>query len=99
MKQNGSIATVPKNVPPVGKPAIPESEWVEIVEITPEIAEKWLHDYSYHGQRPIVKGQVDFLAFEMAAGRFETSEMRLVHVGDRIFLTNGQHRLRAVIAS
>ncbi len=74
-------------------------EWVELVTITPSIAEQWLQEFSYSGQRRINKNHVDFLAQEMAAGRFSTSEFRMVHENGKAFITNGQHRLHAVIQS
>ncbi len=84
-------------IQPVEAPTLAPMEWSEIVDITPALAAEWLKTYHFNGQRPVRPGNVERLAREMIAGRFKTSEFRLVHVGAEAFLTNGQHRLHAVI--
>lgn len=74
-------------------------EWSEILTITPDVATQWLKNYAFAGQRKVNDTHVSFLANEIIAGRFQTSEMRLVHTDARTALTNGQHRLRAVLRS
>lgn len=72
-------------------------EWVELVQVTPTLAADWLNRYRFDGQRPLRLGRLERLVLEIKEGRFNTSEIRLVHVEDRAYLTNGQHRLHAVI--
>lgn len=74
-------------------------EWSEILTITPDIAAKWLKDYAFSGQRKVNNDHVLYLSNEILAGRFRTSEMRLVHSDKSTALTNGQHRCHAVIRS
>ncbi len=93
------VEPVVPSSPPSPMSSFRESEWSEIVEITPAIAEQWLRDYSYEGQRPLSTGRVERLVFEMKRGTFRTSEIRLVHVGGKIQNTNGNHRLHAVVES
>jgi hypothetical protein len=72
-------------------------EWTEILEVGPELAAQWLQDCSFHGQRPISERHLRYLSNEMFQGRFATSQIRMVHVGNRAMITDGQHRLNAVI--
>lgn len=69
---------------------------VELVDITPDLAETWLRDYAYIGQRKPSQRHIDFLAYEMSSGRFKPSEFRIMHNCEKSYLTNGQHRLLAV---
>lgn len=72
-------------------------EWTEILEVGPELAAQWLQGCSFHGQRPLNEYHVSVLAHEMEQGRFATSQIRMVHVGNKVMITDGQHRLRAIL--
>jgi hypothetical protein len=72
-------------------------EWVEIVQVTPDMAKQWLEEWHYEGNRRERPVHTEFLAAEIKAGRFRTSEMRVVHYNGKTFKTNGEHRCRAVV--
>lgn len=72
-------------------------EWVELVLITPEVAADWKMRYRFEGQRPLRDSRVNRLELALMDNNFSTSEMRIVHIGDRGYLTNGQHRCEVVI--
>lgn len=73
--------------------------WVEWIELTPQLARKWITEYYYEGQRPTGDAHVEFLAYEMSKHRFNVEGMYLVHYGDRTFQTDGRHRCHAVVVS
>jgi hypothetical protein len=75
------------------------SDWVEMVNITPKLAARWLKEYSYSGQRAVSGRHVEYLGQEMTAGRFRPSAFRLMHNCSRSYLTDGQHRLHAILLS
>lgn len=71
----------------------------DVQTITPEIAITMLQDCEYIHQRPTSNKKVLHYANEMSRGAFQVgSEMRVAQVGERRFLVNGKHRLKAVIA-
>lgn len=73
---------------------------IELVQVTPEIAQEWLEKYPFAGQRDIKPELVLLYAREMTLGRFDAiSQINLVQVGNKKFLTDGQHRLRGVVKS
>jgi hypothetical protein len=78
---------------PAPKPE-PKSTWMDM---TPEMAEFYL-TFNIEHNRPVNSSHVDFLASEMASGRFKVN-------GDTIRvdwdgrLIDGQHRLRAIVKS
>ena len=74
-------------------------EWSEVKQITPTLAAKWLEEFHYEGQRPINQRHMDDLVEEMKEGRFVTGEIRICHVGDAGFVTDGRHRLSACAKS
>ena len=71
----------------------------EVVLMTPEMARYYLEVYTYDKQRPVRDHHVQRYAREMKAGRFRISTIRTVKWEDRLHLTDGQHRLWAVIES
>lgn len=70
---------------------------IEIVEVTPTMAKKWL-DAKHGGQRNITPLRVAALAKAMAAGEWTDSNDAICF--DKLgFLVNGQHRMAAVVKS
>lgn len=68
--------------------------------ITPEDAQAMLDLYDYDGQRPVRPSNLDFLTDEMRRGRFAPFTVITICVTDNgIFLTDGRHRLLAIVAS
>lgn len=68
--------------------------------ITPEDAQAMLDLYDYDGQRPLRQGNLDFLIDEMQRGRFAPFTVLTLCVTDKgTFLTDGRHRLLAIVAS
>ena len=73
---------------------------IELVLVTSEIAKKWLEEYRFQGQRNLDRETVLLYAREMQMGRFDAvSQINLVQVGPKTYLTDGQHRLQAVALS
>lgn len=95
--ENNGITTSRKRTPQ--PPSAGSREWVDMVDITPAMATYWLENYHFDGQRKIKPAQVKMLASEMRAGRFKRSEFRMGHVNGQVMLSNGQHRLHAVLES
>lgn len=93
MKNNGITTSRKLPVTPSAR------EWVELIDLTPEMAAHWLEEYHFDGQRRLKPTQVNILAAEMRAGRFKRSEFRMGHVNNQVMLSNGQHRLHAVVQS
>ena len=94
----------------MNSPEILENDDTISWDITPEIAKQWLVKFRYEGQRALSQAHVCFLADQIEAGRLRFSSLRLTgYPGDELgadgkpkmrwFLTNGQHRLKAVIES
>ena len=71
---------------------------VEVVDITPSFANDLLNSCSYQYQRGVNENHVDFLAQEMARGRFSpTAQVVTASIpSGRRFIINGQHTLRAI---
>jgi hypothetical protein len=72
---------------------------VELVWLTPELADAWLKLYRQPHQRPTGKNHIEFLAYEMGAGRFAVTAIYLVHWDGKTSLNDGQHRCEAVVRS
>jgi hypothetical protein len=73
---------------------------VSVKVITPEIAAKWIASYLYDHQRPVRQHRVAFLAEEMRRNQFkQDTPIEISRVGGRKFLTDGQHRLAAIVVS
>jgi hypothetical protein len=72
---------------------------VEKMTLTPELAAQWLREYQYGGQRAVNRRRVETIKETIKPGLFEQSEVRICYVGDRGYLTNGQHRCVAVLES
>ena len=92
----------------MNSPEILENDDTISYEITPAIAKEWLVRFRYDGQRQLSQSHVCFLADQIEAGRLRFSSLRLTgYPGEELgadgkpkmrwFLTNGQHRLEAVI--
>lgn len=75
----------------------------ESVAITPIMAEQWLTKREYAYQRHLREGDAERFAEHMRAGTFENTQAINFHHclehGGAKYLTNGQHRLRAVVLS
>lgn len=70
---------------------------VEVVMVTPEMAQKWLTSAQYEFQRDIRQGHVRFLADEMLRGAFkQDTALEFSRVNGSEWLTDGRHRLNAV---
>lgn len=73
---------------------------VSVKIITPDMAASMLARMSYEHQRRINTKDVEFLADEMRRGAFkQDTVIELSSVNGRWLLTDGQHRLSAVVAS
>lgn len=71
---------------------------VEVVTVTPEMAQKWLTENRYEFQRDIRNAKVAFLAEEMKRGAFKQgTPIEFSGVNGNEWLTDGQHRLAAVV--
>jgi hypothetical protein len=70
---------------------------METMLLTPEIAARWLHDYTYDGQRSVRRARVEAIKDLITRGLFGLSEVRICYVADDGYLTNGQHRLHAIV--
>lgn len=73
--------------------------WADVQLITPAIAAKMIADYEYKGQRNFRPFLVTRLARQMVLARWKFSPIKLAHMDDKTFLVDGQHRLRAIVAS
>jgi len=72
----------------------------EIVHVTPELAEKYLHDNKYPRQRGVNVHRRDQYAADMQGGDFlPGTALEFTCFEGETFLTNGQHRLEAIILS
>ena len=77
---------------------IPERE--EWVQVTPEIALKWLELNKFPDQRVAGNDNVDEYAYHMRKGNFNCTEpISFVIYENEEFLANGQHRLLAILRS
>lgn len=70
---------------------------IEIQTVTPAMAKKWL-EKNHPNNRPIVWGQVESLANDMARDAFTLTHQGVCFDGDGN-LIDGQHRLSAVVKS
>lgn len=68
-----------------------------VVEIAPEVARSILETCRYPRQRRVDRKWVLLLATAMRKGEFEASAIQLHHLGTDQFLTDGQHRLHAIV--
>lgn len=73
---------------------------MEFVRITPEDAQFMLDRYEYDGQRNVRPSNETFLVSEMTNGHFlPCSVITIVFNDGQTYLTDGRHRLRAVVKS
>lgn len=70
---------------------------IELVMMGPQEASRYLDEFNYDKQRPSSQGHIDFLTYEMKANRFATEAMYVVHYDGKGYLTDGRHRLRAIM--
>lgn len=70
-------------------------KWNAIVhKVTAEMAEYWIENYRFKGQRPIRDSVVDRYRVEMAAGKWgEGSTITLAIYDGNCYIINGNHRL------
>lgn len=65
--------------------------------VGPELAAIWHSEYHYDGQRTFRDWHAKNLAEEMVAGRFRAkTQIAFVLCDGKLYLTNGQHTLRAI---
>lgn len=70
------------------------------LSVTPAFAGRVLAELNYGAQRPLAPLHVAFLADHMRRGTFRPgSQIAFARLGDKLTLTNGQHRLQAVVES
>lgn len=73
---------------------------VSVQVITPEMASRMLNNCEYEYQRPIKSWFVRFLAGESKRGAFkQDTAIELCSVDGKDFLTDGRHRLSAIVES
>jgi hypothetical protein len=73
---------------------------VSVKVVTPDVAAKWIASYTYEHQRTVRNHRVAFLAEEMKRDQFkQDTTLEISCVNGKKFLTDGQHRLAAIIAS
>lgn len=61
-------------------------------------AQRWLDEYKYPKQRPLIRSYVRDLADAMRRGAFDAEEqLQIAVLGDQWFLVDGQNRLAAVV--
>lgn len=77
----------------------PSNISVRLVYISPDDANGILDKYRYHGQRNLRPMQVAAWARLSRLGRWETHEIRLCKIGEKGYLTDGQHRLNGIVMS
>lgn len=85
MELNGSLAA--------------RKAWSEIVNVTPEMAERWLIEWFFDGQRKLRQWHAEELVEAVRRGEFALTTIRVWHYQGRAYITDGQHRLRAVVLS
>lgn len=69
-----------------------------IVEIAPDIAQRWLIEHKYDAQRRPDEAMVHYYASEMRLGRFKPfTLLELDKLEGKKYLIDGQHRLLAVV--
>lgn len=69
----------------------------EIVTLTPEKAREWLESCAFEGQRSLRKNHVAYLVNELLRDRLEPDQIVLCDLNGKSYLTDGQHRLAAVV--
>ena len=71
-----------------------------VISVTPEMAEYWIIQYEYKGQRPYRDYWVATLTEELVRGRFHAgTQIRFAKNDGSYHLMDGQHRLMAIVAS
>lgn len=67
------------------------------MEVNPQVADFWINDRAYQGQRRLDERWVNHLAEEMTKGAFEEyTQLHFAFFNGQSFLINGQHRLWAI---
>ena len=65
--------------------------------VTPQMASRWRVEHHYDGQRVFKQWHCKNLADMMRAGLFRPkTQIAFVRLGDKLFMTNGQHTLAAI---
>src|SRR5437899_9091840 len=70
----------------------------EVMSVTPELAEKWLNHLNTNN-RPVTQSVVDKYEQDMIAGRFNGLNGATISFTSDNVLSDGQHRLWAVVQS
>lgn len=71
-----------------------------VIKMSTALAQHWLREFHYDGQRQFRPSRVDYLAEEMSRGTFlKNSPVHLAKCNNKEYLINGQHTLRAIIKS
>lgn len=71
----------------------------EVVRVTPEMAAEWLERNNFAHQRKLRQDRVDELAAAIRAGEFELTAIKFHRWAGHEQLTDGQHRLWAIVES
>src|SRR5262245_47668395 len=72
------------------------SEW-ELV--TPETADRWRTHHRFPRQRALIAAHIDMLTRAILNGEFESGTIVFYDTPEGTFLTDGQHRLDAIVRS
>lgn len=73
---------------------------IDLVNVTPDLAQQLIDSTMYERQRPISPDHVERLALEMSNGRFIPGTCcHFAVVKRQLFLINGNHTIRAVLAA
>ncbi len=100
-KNTNNTAMVVKTVAPEMVKVIPPRSGSQTVD--PSTALHWLENFMYKNQRPVSSRDVSIYADEMRRGTFKTTgadgTIEFVLLKGKHYLTNGQHRLWAVVES
>lgn len=87
----------PPPAPPADAPAAASPLTGEPMDVTPELAARWL-EKNHPSNRPIAWGRVEAFANDMRAGAWKLTHQGICFDGEG-YLIDGQHRLKAVVAA
>lgn len=76
-----------------------DGERTRYVQLGPPLAEEWLEQHHFEGQRRIHPERVEAYADDMRRGLFGPSDFHFAVLGDWQPMMNGRHRCKAVLES
>lgn len=76
-----------------------EGERTRYEDLTPELAQRWLKEHDFAGQRRLHSERVEAYANDIRHGLFGTSDFHFAVLGDWQPMMNGRHRCNAVLAA